>query len=68
MAHDRLSIINHFDGDLVLGPNEVVAAVRDLFAHRGDTMYDPQVGSPLPPLVHVYAIVFACGGGGGGGG
>eukprot|EP00037_Helgoeca_nana_P011377 m.102251 g.102251 ORF g.102251 m.102251 type:complete len:439 (+) comp20796_c0_seq1:89-1405(+) len=43
MAHDRLSIINHFDGDLVLGANEVVAAVRDLFAHRGDTMYDPQV-------------------------
>jgi len=43
MASDRLSMINHFDGDLLSGPDEVTAAVRDLFAYRGDTLYDPQV-------------------------
>ena len=38
-----LSLINHFAGDVLSGPEATAAAVRALFAHRGNTLYDPQV-------------------------
>jgi len=43
MQRNRISLINHFNGSIVHGAEEVSAAVRELFAIRGDTQYDPSV-------------------------